>query len=192
METVSSRYLSHLQSYSRGENNNKKLKCLGGMQLCKPVTGEFPIQRQVTRSFDASFDLRLNKRLSKQWWGWWFETPSRPLWRHCNGNIGYCWRNRGPSLLNTDLWWQLLKKTECIFVLFYAWTPSGLEGEDYLRSPQVDVGLLQQQGCCPCTLICFVFQSHIFVMLDWKVILKHKNGVRLNVMRCVALGMIKD
>ena len=26
----------------------------------------------------------LNKRLSKQWWGWWFETPSRPLWRHCD------------------------------------------------------------------------------------------------------------
>ena len=25
---------------------------------------------------------RLNKRLSKQRWGWWFETPLRPLWRH--------------------------------------------------------------------------------------------------------------
>ena len=22
--------------------------------------------------------------LSKQSWGWWFETPSHPLWRHCN------------------------------------------------------------------------------------------------------------
>ena len=41
-------------------------------------------QRPVTRSFDVSFDLCLNKRLSKQWWGWWFETPSRPLWRHRN------------------------------------------------------------------------------------------------------------
>ena len=29
-------------------------------------------------------DLRLNKRLSKQSWGWWFETPSSSLWRHCN------------------------------------------------------------------------------------------------------------
>ena len=29
-----------------------------------------------------SIDLRLNKQLSKQWWGWWFETPSPPLWRH--------------------------------------------------------------------------------------------------------------
>ena len=41
-------------------------------------------QRPVTRSFDVFFDLRLNKRLSKQLWGWWFETPSHPSWRHCN------------------------------------------------------------------------------------------------------------
>ena len=41
--------------------------------LCgnSPVTGEFPAQRPVTRSFDVFFDLRLNKRLSKQRWGWW-------------------------------------------------------------------------------------------------------------------------
>ena len=38
----------------------------------------------MTRSFDVFFDLRLNKRLSKQWRGWWFETPSRPLWRQCH------------------------------------------------------------------------------------------------------------
>ena len=44
-----------------------------------PVTGEFPEQRTVTRSFGTFFDLRLNKRLSKQPWGWWFETPSCPL-----------------------------------------------------------------------------------------------------------------
>ena len=49
-----------------------------------PVTGEFPSQRPVTRSFDVFFDLRLEWTLSKQSWGWWFETPSRPLWRHCN------------------------------------------------------------------------------------------------------------
>ena len=49
-----------------------------------PVTGEFPTQRPVTRSFDVFFDLRLNKRLSKQSWDWWFETLSCPLWRHCN------------------------------------------------------------------------------------------------------------
>ena len=49
-----------------------------------PVTGEFLTQRPVTRSFDVFFALCLNKRLNKQSWGWWFETPSCPLWRHCN------------------------------------------------------------------------------------------------------------
>ena len=45
--------------------------CVGN----SPVTGEFPAQRPVTRSFDVSFDLCLNKRLSKQSWGRWSETP---------------------------------------------------------------------------------------------------------------------
>ena len=54
--------------------------CAGNL----PVTGEFPTQRPVTRSFDVFFDLGLNERLSKQSWGWWFETPSRPIWRHSN------------------------------------------------------------------------------------------------------------
>ena len=49
-----------------------------------PVTDELPAQRPVTRSFDVFLDLSLNKRLSKQWWGWWFETPSCPWWHHCN------------------------------------------------------------------------------------------------------------
>ena len=31
------------------------------------VTGEFPAQGPVMRSFDVFFDLRLNKRLNKQW-----------------------------------------------------------------------------------------------------------------------------
>ena len=79
------------------------------LALCagnSPVTGEFPTQRPVTRSFDVFFDLRMNERLSKQSWGWWFETPSRPSWRHNNdktschmtlpGNasvtgLGSCW-----------------------------------------------------------------------------------------------------
>ena len=57
------------------------------LALCvenSPVTGEFPTQRLVTRSFDVFFALRLKKTLSKQWWGWWFETLSRPLWRPRN------------------------------------------------------------------------------------------------------------
>ena len=49
------------------------------------VTGRFPSQRTVARSFDVFFDLCLNKRLSKQSRRRQFETPSHPLWRHCNG-----------------------------------------------------------------------------------------------------------
>ena len=62
------------------------------LALCagnSPVTGDFPTQKPVTRSFDVFFDLHLEyKRLSKKWWGWWLETPSRSLWRHCNA----CWQ----------------------------------------------------------------------------------------------------
>ena len=47
-----------------------------------PVTGEFPAQMPVTQGFYVSFDLWLNEWLSKQSRGWWFEKPSRPLWRH--------------------------------------------------------------------------------------------------------------
>ena len=53
------------------------------LALCagnSPVTGEFPVQRPMTRSFDIFFDLRLNKQLSKQSGGWWFDTPSRSIW----------------------------------------------------------------------------------------------------------------
>ena len=63
--------------------------------LCGEFTGEFPAQRPVTRGFDVFFDLCPNKRLSKQWWGWWFETPSWSLWCHRNGlahNFGRIWR----------------------------------------------------------------------------------------------------
>ena len=35
--------------------------------------GEFTGHRWIPRT-----------KASKQSWSWWFETPSRPLWRHCN------------------------------------------------------------------------------------------------------------
>ena len=52
--------------------------------LCGEFTGEFPNQTPLTRSYNVFFDLRVKERLSKQSWGWWLETPSCPLWRHCN------------------------------------------------------------------------------------------------------------
>ena len=59
--------------------------------LCGEFTGEFPSQRPVTRSFDVFFDLRMKKQLSKQFWGWWFETSSRSLWRRCNEILFDLW-----------------------------------------------------------------------------------------------------
>ena len=62
-----------------------KWKHFGLLAQCagnSPVTGEFPSQRPVTRSFDVFFDLSLNKWLSKQSKRRWFETPSRSLWHH--------------------------------------------------------------------------------------------------------------
>ena len=64
-------------------SNGKIFRVTG--HLCGEVPGEFPAQRPVTRSSDVFFDRRPNNRLSEQWWGWWFETLSSPLWRHCNG-----------------------------------------------------------------------------------------------------------
>ena len=78
-------------------NTSKDLLCMmtssNGkiFRVTGPLCGEFtghrwvPAQRPVARCFDVVFDLRLNELLNKQPSGWWFETPSRSLWRHCNG-----------------------------------------------------------------------------------------------------------
>ena len=63
------------------------------LSLCarnSSVTGEFPSQRPVTRSFDVFFELRANKRSSELSRRRWFETPSCSLWRPCNGHFRGC------------------------------------------------------------------------------------------------------
>ena len=58
-----------------------------------PLCGEFTGHRWIprTKASDAElwcfYDLRLNKQLNKQSRGWWFETLSCSLWRHCNANL---------------------------------------------------------------------------------------------------------
>ena len=82
-ESCSCKYSSHYCCQKLEHDDVIKWKltiCLGN----SPITGEFPAQRPVTRSFDIFSSLRLNKRLNKQSWGWWFETQLQPLWRHCN------------------------------------------------------------------------------------------------------------
>ena len=78
--------------------------CVGN----SPVIGEFTAQRPVTQSFDVFIELRLNKRLSKRSWGWWFETLSRPLWRHCYDNSRQKMQNslvKIPIVLGVDSPW---------------------------------------------------------------------------------------
>ena len=100
------------------------------LALCEgnsPVTGEFPSQRPVTRSFDVFFDLRLNKRLSNvmlhndQWCeassflyccprqtveqtGIW--DVSTPIWRHCI-RLGRCLADVSLSGARPSRWWRL-------------------------------------------------------------------------------------
>ena len=74
-------------------------------------------------------DLRLNKRLSKQWWCWWFETPSRTLWRNRNEKTNVeNWFNdphrktRRKKPLMSSLWlvsaiksWR--RHSQCLYVI---------------------------------------------------------------------------
>ena len=85
--------------------------------LCVEFTGpgEFPTQRPVTRSFDVFFDLRLYKRLSKQPWGWWFETPSWSLWRHCNDGWRCAILTDG-SVIHVSTAWTLHR-----FIVVFYW-----------------------------------------------------------------------
>ena len=86
------------------------------IMLCGEFTGPrwIPHKIPVTRSFDVFFDLRLNKRLSKQCWGWWFETLSRPLWRH---------RNVSGWPLFSDVTCNLWRQTHIVLRCIYSWGP---------------------------------------------------------------------
>ena len=65
-------------------SNGDVFRIIGHFEGNPPVTGGFPPQTPVAQSFDVFFDARPNKRLSKQSTGWWFDTPWRSSWRHCN------------------------------------------------------------------------------------------------------------
>ena len=72
---------SGFRKFMMTSSNGKIFRVTG--HLREEFTGHRWIPR--TKASDVElWCLRLNKRLSKQSWGWWFETLSRPLWRHCN------------------------------------------------------------------------------------------------------------
>ena len=68
-----------------------------------PVNSPPKCHPAVTRSFDVFFDLHPNKRLSKQWWGWWSETLSCLLWRHCNA-YEFFQKIKECMSLSTEFW----------------------------------------------------------------------------------------
>ena len=55
----------------------------------------------------------LNGRLSKHSWGWWFETPMRSLWRHCNETSKSAMSLSGSALLESPI-----KLYICVSILF--------------------------------------------------------------------------
>ena len=79
-------YVIFISSQMIASSNGNIFRVTG--HLCR----EFTCHRLIPRTKASEAELwcflclRLNKRLSKQSWCWWFETPSRPLWRHRNDN----------------------------------------------------------------------------------------------------------
>ena len=73
-----------------------------------------PYKGQLRGTLLFSFNLRLNKRLNKQSWGWWFETPSPPLWRHRNACSRSTKRGANKGVLSSYKW----KRVE-IFNMFW-------------------------------------------------------------------------
>ena len=58
------------------------LFAIGYGKIMKPVHQWIPHTK--TSDTEVFFYLHLDEWWSKQSWGWWFETPSRPFWRHSN------------------------------------------------------------------------------------------------------------
>ena len=114
------------------------------LALCagnSPVTGEFPSQRPVTRSFDVFFDLRLNKRLSKQSRGWWFES------HHGHYDVIVI-----ASLMYDDMYYvsHLAKHTvSYLFVLLFIYTTN--QKHDFIPkwsiSPWLSISWLSIDAC---------------------------------------------
>ena len=77
-------YLFQLPTCMMTSSNWNILRVTG--HLC----GEFTGHRWIpfTKASDAELWCFLwyapEKNVSKQSWGWWFGTPSRPLWHHCD------------------------------------------------------------------------------------------------------------
>ena len=91
-----------------------------------PVTGEFPSQRPVMRSFDVLLHLHLNKRFSQPSGRRWFDAPLHWLWRHCNAsylilvdapNVELIWLLHARKSTKRDQWITLIPSSSCSHTL---------------------------------------------------------------------------
>ena len=65
----------------------------------------WPVNSPHKGQWRGALTFSLNKRLSKQWWGWWFETPSLPWWRQFNAE--FCITFYRPRMDSGFIcWWQ--------------------------------------------------------------------------------------
>ena len=112
------KHMSHINDFNEIFESRwrHEMETFSALLADSPVPGEFPTQRPVTRSFDVFYDLRLNKRLSKQSWGWWFEMPSRPLWRHLNVTDYQLNRSHTSFWFDSILQFFIHKSLECAFL----------------------------------------------------------------------------
>ena len=141
-----------------------------------PVSGEFPAQRAVTRSFDVFFDLRMHERLSKHSWGSRLETPLRPLWRQsyvklyrCHSLIiepwaavyVYCVPCR--PLLSALLSFLITCSIDLNFVLFQALTEVTKNERQRLGVECNISHYLNQWWPTPLTHVCVIRLAHVLI-----------------------------
>ena len=93
---LSSASLAFARGIHRGPWTNFSLTMMTSsngniFRVTGPLCGEFTGHRWIPRTKASDAELLWflwsahEKTVElKKWWGWWFETPSRPLWRRCN------------------------------------------------------------------------------------------------------------
>ena len=55
--------------------------------LWRDLTEIMVINKNISLNYSWWHQMEtFSELMAKHLWGWWFETPSRPLWRHCNGH----------------------------------------------------------------------------------------------------------
>ena len=132
--------------------------------------GEFPAQRHVTRNFDVFFDLLL---ISSHRW---FETPSRPLWHHCNveyGRAGEIYYSNNKSYTFLQIYNLFYIQTDFLQNIQYHRYAFWKYAENDNWHAQVQGKLAQYHCCwCPCSLLFIAIQHTQGVEFIWSLIPK--------------------